>query len=533
MIAIVLSLLLANQAAPQPAAPATIRGRVVRTDGRPLPHASVRLMRAFGPVIDETTADDDGTFEFASIRPGDYRLAARKAGYVMLEFGQTRASAPGTVVTLKAGEVRERVDFALPRHGAISGRIVDENGDPVEGANVSVRQIRFVNGRRQLVAVEGVGMRRTNDIGRYRLFGLQPGIYAVAASVGQVGTDDLPGYATTFFPGTPNAAEAQLVRIGIGADALDVDFALTPVRTARITGTTLSSSGEPFQGGIRMRASKSSSSTGGGEVGGITRSDGTFEFPNVPPGEYILEGFKNNELGWQVVRLNGADVAGVIVQTMPGSDIAGRITFEGAGEPSRRRLELAAVPADSDFAGRGNASADILDNLTFRIGAVLGPRRIRLTRTPAGWMLKSIRLNGVDVTDAVMSFGRPNQSLKDVEVVLTDLVTHVSGRVTDPRGAAITDCLVTVFPIDEDRRYDGSRFFASRQPASDGTFDIQGLPEGTYFVAAVDRLPAEPGLGDDAWQDPELLDRAARSAARISLQEGQTVSVMLRSPSAR
>src|SRR5262249_61740399 len=126
-----------------------------------------------------------------------------------------------------------------------------------------------------------------------------------------------------------------------------------------------------FQGGIRMRASKSSS-TGGGEVGAITRPDGTFEFRNVPPGEYILEGFKNNELGWQVVRMNGADVSGVIIQTMPGSDITGRITFEGAGEPNRRRLELAAVPADPDFAGRGNASADIFDNLMFRIGAVLG-----------------------------------------------------------------------------------------------------------------------------------------------------------------
>ena len=532
MIAIVLALLLADQAPRPPAAPATIRGRVMRSDGHPLSHAIVRLRRAVGPIVNETMADEDGVFEFADVQPGQYRLVASKTGYVTLEFGRTRAGTPGEVVNLRGGEIRERLDFVLPRHAAIVGRIVDENGDPVEGASISVQQIRFAKGRRQLAAVPDLGARRTNDLGRYRLFGLQPGDYVVAASVGQVGTDDLPGYATTFFPGTPNPAEAQLVRVGVAADAVGVDFALTPVKTARIMGTTLTSTGEPFQGGIRMRASRRSA-TAGSDVGAITRADGSFEFPNVPPGEYVLEGFKNNELGWQVVSVNGADLEGVVVQTMPGSDITGRITFEGAAEPNRRRLELAAVPADSDFAGRGSASADILENLTFRIAAVLGPRRIRLTRTPAGWMLKSIRLNGVDVTDAVMSFGRPNQSLKDVEVVLTDLVTHVSGRVTDSRGAAIGDCLVVVFPVDEDRRYDGSRFFASTQPASDGTFDVQGLPEGTYLVAAVDRLPAEPGIGDDAWQDPELLDRAGRSAARISLQEGQTVSVTLRSPSAR
>jgi protocatechuate 3,4-dioxygenase beta subunit len=527
MTAIVLFLLLADQAAPQPAAPATIRGRVVRTDGRPLPHASVRLMRAFGPVIDETITNEDGTFEFESVRPGDYRLAARKTGYVMLEFGQTRASTPGIIVTLKAGELRERVDFALPRHGAISGHIVDENGDPVEGANVSVRQIRFVNGRRQLVAVEGVGTRRTNDIGRYRLFGLQPGDYAVAATVGQVGTDDLPGYATTFFPGTPNPTEAQLVRVGVAEDALGIDFALTPVKTARIMGTTLTSAGEPFQGGIRMRASRRSA-TAGADVGAITKADGSFEFPNVPPGEYVLEGFKDNELGWQVVSVNGTDLDGVVVQTMPGSDISGHFSFEGAATPIRRRLELAVIPADPDFVGHGAASADIHDDFTFHIGRVLGPRRLRLVRAPAGWMLKAIRLNGQDVTDAVMAFGRPNQSLKDVEVVLTDLVTHLSGRVIDSRGAPTADCTVVLFPVDEDRRYDGSRFFATVRPAPDGAIDVAGLPEGEYFVAAVDRLPEGSGIGEDAWQDPDLLERTARNAARVTLQPAQTVSVNLR-----
>ena len=256
----------------------------------------------------------------------------------------------------------------------------------------------------------------------------------------------------------------------------------------------------------------------------------------MPPGEYVLEGSKNNELGWQVVSVNGTDLEGVVVQTMPGADISGRVTFEGAATPNRRRLELAAIPADSDFAGRGAAQADIHDDFTFHIGPVLGPRRLRLARAPAGWMLKAIRLDGQDVTDAVMAFGRPNQSLRDVEIVLTDVVTHLSGRVADSRGAPAADCTVIVFPVDEDRRYDGSRFFATVRPAQDGAIDLAGLPEGTYFVSAVDRLPEGEdatttegsGISEDAWQDPELLERAARKAVRVTLQQGQTVSVTLR-----
>ena len=523
MIPILVSLLLLDQPPQAPAAAATIRGRVMRTDGHPLPHATVRLMMAFGPIVNETTADEDAVFEFTDVRPNQYRLAASKSGYVTLEFGQARASMRGEVVAVKDGETRERVDFVLPRHAAIAGRIVDENGDPVEGVSVSVQQIRFANGRRQLAAVPGLNARRTNDLGRYRLFGLQPGDYVVAASVGQVGTDDLPGYATTFFPGTPNPAEAQLVRVGVAEDALGVDFALTPVKTARIMGTTLTSTGEPFQGGIRMRASRRSA-TAAADVGAITRADGSFEFPNVPPGEYVLEGSKNNELGWQVVSVNGTDLEGVVVQTMPGSDISGRVTFEGAATPNRRRLELAAIPADSDFAGRGAAQADIHDDFTFHIGPVLGPRRL----LPLHCRLGHPPLDGQDVTDAVMAFGRPNQSLRDVEIVLTDVVTHLSGRVADSRGAPGADCTVIVFPVDEDRRYDGSRFFATVRPAQDGAIDLAGLPEGTYFVSAVDRLPEGSGISEDAWQDPELLETAARKAVRVTLQQGQTVSVTLR-----
>jgi hypothetical protein len=130
-----------------------------------------------------------------------------------------------------------------------------------------------------------------------------------------------------------------------------------------------------------------------------------------------------------------------------------------------------------------------------------------------------------------MAFGRPNQSLKDVEVVLTDFVTHLAGRVTDSRGTPAADCTVVVFPVDEDRRYHGSRFFASVRAAQDGAIDVAGLPEGDYFVAALDRLPEGSGISGDAWQDPELLERTARNATRVTLQQAQTVSVNLRVPS--
>ena len=168
--------------------------------------------------------------------------------------------------------------------------MTDENGDPVEGVAVSVMKVGFSAGRRQLVA-GGAPSQRTNDQGRFRVHGLQPGQYIVSADAGHLGPQALPGYAATYFPGTPSAGEAQLVTLGLSQDLLDIDFSLVPVRTARVAGRTVDSNGQPFQGGIEMRVTRRSSAVASDSFGARTERDGTFEFANIPPGEYVLNVF--------------------------------------------------------------------------------------------------------------------------------------------------------------------------------------------------------------------------------------------------
>jgi hypothetical protein len=368
----------------------------------------------------------------------------------------------------------------------------------------------------------------TNEQGRYRIYGLQPGRYVVVAEVGQVFTDDLPGYATSYYPGTPNASEAQMVTVGVSQDVANVDFSLVPVRTARISGKTVAADGEPFQGGIQMRPSRRSGAVSTDSVGARTEPDGTFEFPNVPPGEYVVHAFRgNNEYAWQFVAVNGADVTGIIMQTATGSTISGRLTFEG-GVPNRSGIEIVPVPVDPDLAPfNSNAgSADIHEDWTFEINNVSGPRRLRLERAPAGWTLQAVRVNGIDATDAVLNVGAKDQPLSDVEIVLTNRLTELSGSVTDARGQPIADCTVMVFAVDRQLWYDGSRFFMATRPSRDGTFALRGLPPGEYFLAAVDRIPGTETATE--WQDPEFLDSISQSAMRVTLTEGQKLAVSSR-----
>ncbi len=140
-------------------------------------------------------------------------------------------------------------------------------------------------------------------------------------------------------------------------------------------------------------------------------------------------------------------------------------------------------------------------------------------------MLKEVRVNGVDATDRPLPFGRPNQSLTGVEVVLTDRVSELAGTVTDDRGAPARDARVVAFSSDRGRWYPGSRFHRATASDADGAFTIAGLPFGNYYVAALSQLP--PG-GDDGWQDPQVLETLARTASSVTVRDGEKQVVTLR-----
>ncbi len=181
--------------------------------------------------------------------------------YLVTAYGQQRASDAGEEITVASGETRDRLVITMTQPGAIAGRLFDENGDPVEGVVLRALQVRYIDGRRRLVDMARFAQ-PTDDLGRFRLFGLEPGEYLVSAAVGQIDMQtplvDLPGYGTTYFPGTPNPAEAQRVVVGRSQDVSGIDFPIARIRTARVSGRAVDSNGEPITGGIALTPSRRS-----------------------------------------------------------------------------------------------------------------------------------------------------------------------------------------------------------------------------------------------------------------------------------
>jgi hypothetical protein len=523
-----------------PRATGVIRGRVISTDGRPLPHAQVRLLyRDPRTPSSMVTAGADGLFEFRDVVAGAMRVVASKPGYAPIPSEPAVPGPPilstGRPVDLREGEIREGLDVTLARWGTLAGRVFDELGDPLQGATVEILQVRYQAGRRRLVHVQ-TAVHTTDDLGQYRLFALSPGRYIVSAVVGGAASADLPGYVRSYFPGTPTASDAQFVAVAASQEVTARDFAMFRGRTARISGRIINAAGEARAvGSLTLIPAYGSTAVTSVPVGARLLSDGRFEFPNVPDGQYIIRadhGSPNRstegEFGVLPVGVNGADVTNLVLQTSLGSSLKGRLRFDssrGTKTPNPSAIELSPVPVDVDASPSRTASADIHPDWTFEMAGITGPRRFQLLRAPSEWALKEILISGIDVADRPLPFGRADQSLSDVEVVLTDRVNEVTGRVTDEEMKSVPGSSVLVFATDRDRWYPASRFLRTTLAGSDGTFSLTGLPFGSYYAVAVRSVPSD---GDQAWQDPQFLTSLIPRASAVTLGDAQRVPLNLR-----
>ena len=131
---------------------AVLSGRVVAAEGgKPLRRALVRASSQELPQGRSVSTDGDGRWQLKGLPAGSYRVSVSKGGYVDIGYGQLRPFEAGKVLELGDGQVMEKLDVSLPRAGVITGRVVDEFGEPVTGARVSPMRYRYTGGQRRLV----------------------------------------------------------------------------------------------------------------------------------------------------------------------------------------------------------------------------------------------------------------------------------------------------------------------------------------------------------------------------------------------
>ena len=549
-------LLFAASAAQAPQAPprdaprpggglASVSGRVTdRETGEPIRRIKVELSRgglADEPRVFEGVTDADGRYEIADVPAGEYfamaSVDAYGAGYLPGSFGAAEGSASSTrpAVTLRPGERRRDVDFALARSYAIEGRVTNEAGDPLADVAVVAERVGsgpgFFTGRPMT----------TDDRGQFRLWGFPPGSWRVCAKTSNrdaaAGGDTGQRYVRTCHPVADGKSGAIEIR---RADVSGLVIQMQRERAYTLSGAVVDETGAPVVANVTVEVQRVEQDTfqWGPTYADVSR--GSFVARGLTPGDYVVRTFVREQpsegarvfegprlAGVEPVRMDASDVRGFVVVATRGVTVRGRVVFDGEPKPDLGLGQLR-VTANRD-GGTGDVwrhvntpqPARIAGDLTFELAGIHGPVVLDVMNRPPGWLRKSVRRAGADITGTAIDFGRGGAA-EDVEIVLTNRIARVTLRAIDESGAPAR-ALVFVLPADPARRRLGASVplpvgAEGRSP------EVLMLP-GDYIVLA---LAPEPSAVSAVMRNAESANEAAARGQRITVKEGDAVAVDVR-----
>jgi hypothetical protein len=369
---------------------------------RPISGALVTLSLP-GYVPAQVLADPEGRFVFRDLPAGRFNLTATRPGYADGGFGRTRPSGPTQGIELAVDQRQGDITIPLWKFAAVGGTVLDENGDPLVGAQVRMLRQSTVAGKRQL---QPAGIDTTDDRGTYRIGSLVPGDYLVVlpmasnsgsplellgapldrvavafSALGAAGGgggggggmsfnsfsfDPLAGaadastagltddghvivYPTTFYPVAGSPTRATLVTVASGDERMGVDFQVRPVRTLKVSGTLTGPDGPASNLPVTLTpADYEDLVTPIGAPTAMTDGAGRFTFGSVTPGSYVLRVVKSPGGAGDMMVTRTAGGATMVTMTRT-------ITVDGAPPalPTDQTMwaELSVPVASSDVTG--------------------------------------------------------------------------------------------------------------------------------------------------------------------------------------
>jgi Carboxypeptidase regulatory-like domain len=437
-----------------------VLGRVVTEDGQPVAGASVQVQpeshgaRGFGPGMSgwrQVQSEEDGTFEVADVPPGRVDVAAGAAGYRRLELGG---------IEVPADEPLRGLELVLVPGAEVRGTVTEADGKPAAGVFVAVTETGSMS--------FGHDGTMTDADGKYLIAGTAPGMRKVVAM-------DRASRRTS-----------KNVEIELGTNTVDLVFE----GGVEISGQVLDIGGAPVPGAVvRLRPSRTASVPRFGRMEASSGTDGSFTVADVAPGTYDLsaakEGYAPAELD-EPLEIGANPIAGLIVRLDAGTTLTGRVLgleYDDLARVEIRAMVNGASLAKPDFEGRYRIPNVPAGEVTVMAEVPGSGRQVRAKTTiPEGAPEAVLDLefgSGFTLTGTVLHDGRP-----------------VGGAILTLAGINVSHA-------------------ANATVSQDGSFRVEGLPEGNFRLSVLDR---ESGLahGEEVEITADADVRIDVSTARIS-----------------
>jgi 5-hydroxyisourate hydrolase-like protein (transthyretin family) len=507
----------------------SIEGQVLNAStGEPLRKAQVMLRRAEARPEQPVGASTDagGKFLLTNIEPGRYRVTADRTGFVRSEYGARVSSMPGMTITVAPGQAVKGVEIKLMPHAVISGRVLDEDGDPVANVNVQALRRQYARGRRQLMPTASV---TTNDLGEYRLFGLAAGRYYVSARASGMmrmmsaaafnagsAARSAPGeesYVATYYPGVNDPAAAAVVIANPGDALRGVDIQLLRSRTVRISGRIVNNTGVAGRH-VMLDLRPRDSGSYAGRVGGSARgADGRFELRGVAPGSYVLTAvlFVDNKYysARVPVDVGAVNVDDIQLQLAPGAELKGALRVDGETPLDMKGIRVFLAPRGEVSFGGGMESVKADGSFALR-NVGIDEFTVSLTGLPEAFYVKTIRLGERDITNGLLDVSQAG-SAGTMEIVVSPKAARLEGVVISEEGKPLAGVQVVLVP--EGERRQNQSYYKTGVADQNGAFSLRGVAPGEYRAFALEQV--EPGV----WHDPEFIASIESKGEKVSLSE--------------
>ncbi|MEZ5361361.1 MAG: carboxypeptidase-like regulatory domain-containing protein [Bryobacterales bacterium] len=425
------------------AAPAadSISGRVWSQEGdqrKPLAKALVTLVqegRRPDPVM--ARSDAEGKWRIAGPLEGRYFVSAARAGYyVALADGTARSS-----VLVDCAATCGPVDFELVRGGAVNGIVEDDQGEPLQNVAIALHpegeddeedspsaRGGFGRGPSRFGRDGGPGRswggrddERTDDLGRFRIAGLQPGRYRISADGNR-----RPGAVRYELAGAPTVE----VEAGV-----EIEVRVAMQRRVTPSGISVSGvvQGVDLSGGRRMlfvsemRAPASPETPRFGRRSAPVKEDGSFEVSGLAPARYYFSLYRDGGRGPMTQIALGpvdvrGDMTGLALAPAPTVSIAGRFELDSDGEARGLAAQLEPLDGSPSLAlNAGRMDRDFAER------APAGVFRVRARSRE--WFLSGVELNGEYVDPERTPI---HSDTTELVIQLSDRFARIEGRVRAP-----------------------------------------------------------------------------------------------------
>jgi hypothetical protein len=480
-------------ASPQQPPLGSIEGIVVRADTeQPIANAEVTLTRiaesqagtaaaatgvadAIAPVITGVA----GKFAFSDLKPATYRVAATTDSYNRVANGQRFPNDLGRLLFIAAGQSVTNAKIRIRSAGAITGHILDENGQPATGVTVQLmRAVYNVRGK----VYQGAGATSVDDRGVYRMFAVPPGRYYLMAGTPAGSTNlsgpraNLPRFSTMYYLSVSSLDEATTIEVKPGGEA-SIDFLLKrETQRFHVRGRVINTSDAPFPQniGVGLGFRQLGSFVTMNKPNSFDPATGTFDIPDVPPGEFyivihqtpqpsggpVAAGAIPNqrvprtmELAASVpIRVTNADIDGLVITLAAGVRVQGKLMVEGqpiSAVPNLDQLRLSILMPKLSGLGEPTSS-DINAGGSFQVmGLREGEYRAIVNMNVPGFYVRSIQYGGQEIMGTVFKFDSSNPG--SFEVVLKAGTQTVAGTVTDAQSHPVPGIAVVLIPAQSGR----------------------------------------------------------------------------------